>query len=169
MRKNLRVNLQFNILFILFSLIAGTPLVSAEEYIFEHSDCTARIAHPSHDRLADEIKELKDKVVSELQKRNFTVKELIDGKRLLTGELYFQWDLNFTKESVYHACVIDISLKQAKGQRPRKSDPSLYKKSVKRKVPRITFKGMERCDFAIKESFIHIPTCKKIGFYGEKK
>ncbi len=151
-----------------FSMISQTD---AQEFIFEHADCKIRMQEKvaTKDQNQSDLDTLQKQMKEELGRRNYQINPFIDNKRVLTGELYFNWSLNFTKESVYHSCVINVSLRQAKGQMPRKSDSKLYSKTVKRRVPRITFKGMERCKLAVKESFIHIPTCKKIGFYGEKK
>ncbi len=147
--------------------------IYAQEFILEHSDCKIRMkdqtAVDSEHKHKDEISDLQDLISKELGKRNFTINPFIENKRILTGELYFEWKRDFSRESIYHSCIISVAIKKAKGQTPLKSDPTLYSKVVKRRVPRITLRGMERCKLALKESFIHIPTCKKIGFYGEKK
>ena len=143
----------------------------AQEFIFEHSDCKVRMkkTYEVADLSSSEIETLEELVSKELEKRDFEINPFIDNKRILEGELYIDWDVDFSSETVYKSCIIGVSLNQAKGQTPRNDDPVLYKKTIKRRVPRITFEGMERCKLAIKESFIHIPTCRKIGFYGEKK
>ncbi len=143
----------------------------AQEFVVEHADCKIRMKDQSvvDSEEEEEINELQDLITEELEKRNFSINPFIENKRVLDGELYFEWERDFTQESIYHSCVIKIAVKQAKGQTPLESDPTLYTKTIRRRVPRITLRGMERCKLAMKECFIHIPTCKKVGFYGEKK
>ncbi len=159
-------------LFVSFLLISfiSTSLM-AQEFAFDHADCKVRMkkTHEIADLPQSDIDTLEELIVEELEKREFVINPFIDNKRLLEDEMYIDWEVDFTKESIYNTCVIGVSLKLSKGQTPREGDPILYSKVIRRRVPRITFDGMERCKLAIKESFIHIPTCKKIGFYGEKK
>jgi len=117
----------------------------------------------------EETNELQDLITKELEKRKFVIHPFIENKRVVAGELYFEWTRDHTNESIYHSCIIGIAVKKAKGQIPASDDPVLFHKTVRRRVPRITFRGMERCRLAVKECFISIPTCKKVGFYNEKK
>jgi len=141
-----------------------TPLAfSAGEFEFEHSDCTIRyVPLQSSEKLNSKAQNL-------LKEHDYKVKPLIDGKRLLVGEMYFTLEKELPKKKLYSACVITVKIKKAKGNQPRMSDKVHFAKTIKRTVPRITFKGSERCNFAIKEAFIHIPSCKVIGFAGEKR
>ena len=137
-----------------FFLLTGQ--VSADSFVFEHPDCKIRFLPSEHKEIAKIARQ-------ELKERKFKVLELINGKALIGGELYYSLDLTKDKK-LYKSCIITSSILMASDRLPRENDKVLYKKEIKRSLPRITFYGDERCRMAIKETFIHIPTCKKIGF-----
>ena len=151
-------------------LNAQGPLES--EYHFNHSDCNVRLKDYSTNQKEDldreEMKALGEIVKDKLEERNFTIKPFIDNKRILENEMYLTWERSF-QGGIYKRCEMTVQLRQAKGQYPRDNDPILYQKTIERRVPRITFRGMERCKLALQETFIHIPHCRAIGYYGEKK
>jgi len=94
---------------------------------------------------------------------------MIENKRLLQNDLYLHISLSKSENKLYKDCNITMAIKQSKGNTPLESDKDLFKKSVNRSVPRVTFNGNERCRRAIKDAFVHIPVCKSIGYAGEKK
>jgi len=151
------------------------PTLAQEEFTLESADCSIRLKSASSvnskvdENIQEEINELQELASEKLEKRKFVIHPFIQNKRVLAGELYFDWNRSFTQESIYNSCVISIAVKKAKGQIPLDSDPVLFQKAVRRRVPRITFRGMERCKLAMKECFISIPTCKKIGHNNEKQ
>lgn len=148
---------------IIWLYILAPLAYGAGGFELEHSDCNIRYVP------MNESEKLNSKAQSLLKEHNYKVRPLIDGKRLLVGEMYFTLDRKLPKKKIYSACIITVKIKKAEGNSPRESDKVLLEKTIKRTVPRITFKGSERCNFAIKEAFIHIPSCKVIGFAGEKR
>ena len=62
-------------------------------------------------------------------------------------------------EKIYKDCHYDFSLYLLKNDRSIRKKDLLYTKEVKRSLPRHTFKGKERCRFAINDVFVHLPTC----------
>ena len=146
-----------------FSLLFMNPTY-AQEFTFEHSDCVLR-----YQSYTGEREELRKQANGLLKERKYVTKQMLDNKRLLAGELYFSLDIERPKKKVYTSCVVKVSIKKAKGAIPSDRDQVIYAKSIDRRVPRITLAGKERCKLALKDAFVHIPTCRKIGFAGEKK
>ena len=154
------------IIFFLFQLIF--PTTYAQGFTFDHSDCVLR--YKTYEDSKDDYKEeLSKKALGLLKERKYDLKKMLDNKRLLAGELYFTLNIERPKEKLYTNCIVKVAIKKAKGAIPSDRDQTIYKKSVDRRVPRVTFDGNERCDFALRDAFIHIPTCNKIGYAGEKK
>lgn len=150
--------------FICLSLLFIQALY-AQEYTFEHSDCKIRTKAHSDKELQNLMEIAKDR----LEQKRFILQPLIENQRLLPNDLYFELKIDRPKEKLYTACVVSIAVKVAKRNTPQDSDKTLYKKSIKRTVPRITLSGSERCRMALQDAFIHIPICKSIGYSGEKK
>ena len=137
----------------IFILFFGHFSLMAQEFTFDHEDCRIRMKTPNTKRLK-QAKAL-------LKERKFNVLELLDNKRVFPGELYFALKIERPEKKLYTDCVVTLKIQKAKGNIPRLKDDTLFKKRLTRRVPRITFKGEERCRMALKDAFIHIPTCKK--------
>ncbi len=148
-------------LLLIFSSLFAQVLQSSDDFTIEHSDCLIRI-EKKNESLNQLFKE-------ELLKKNFVVKPFIEGKRVLSGELYGQFTVTKGPEKLYKKCSVEVSLKRADGNRPVSSDRLIFKKTNYRSLPRVTFSGSERCSKAMKEAFIHMPKCVSIGFAGERK
>ncbi len=138
---------------ILMAFFSMKMTIYAQEFTFQHSDCRIRMKAAQSPRLK-QAKEL-------LEKKDFKVLELIEGKRTFPDELYFKLQIDRPKEKLYSACIVTIKILKAKGNIPKESDMVIFKKSIKRTVPRITFKGEERCRMALDDAFIHIPYCRQ--------
>jgi hypothetical protein len=135
-------------------------------YVFDHANCQVRFPNQSGP--------LKQAVLPELEKllkvKNFKTKPLLDGKYVIPGELYVDFDVTSQEQALYNPCVVKVRINQAKGNKINLSaDKSLFVKEIKRQFPRITPKGKERCIRALRDVFTHIPYCKIIGYAGEKK
>lgn len=128
------------------------PLQAQKEFTFDHQDCRIRMKRPNTPRL-EQAKQL-------LEKKDFKVQELLDNKRVFPGDLYFSLLIEKPKDKLYTDCIVTIEILKAKGNIPNSNDSTLFKKSVTRRVPRITFKGEERCRMALDDAFIHIPYCR---------
>lgn len=135
------------------------------EFTFEHGDCKIRVKNYED----SELEKLSSMAKEKLKGKNFEIQDFIENSRLLAGDLYFDLEVVRPKDHIYTACIVNIVLAKAKGNTPRKSDEILYKKSIRRRVPRITFSGSERCRMALQDAFVHIPYCRPIGYAGEKK
>ena len=136
----------------------------AQEYIFEHNDCVLR--YRTYDNSEEELLKMS---IDLLKERKYKAKKMIDNKRLLAGELYFDLEVTRPRKNIFTACIVNVAIRKAKGSLPTSRDETIFRKSIRRRVPRITFDGGERCRLAVKDAFVHIPTCKNIGYAGEKK
>ncbi|MCF8060303.1 MAG: hypothetical protein K9K67_13460 [Bacteriovoracaceae bacterium] len=149
-------------LFALLTLLVVTT--SAQEFIFEHSDCVIRFKEYDN----GEEKLLK-KAISLLKERSYSPQQMIENKRVLPGELYFDLEVTRPRKNIFTACVVNVAIRKAKASLPTPRDETIFRKSIKRRVPRITLSGGERCNLGLKDAFVHIPHCKNIGYAGEKK
>lgn len=140
----------------ILTLFLLNSIVLASAFTFEHPTCKVRF-------VGGESKKLNELAKEKLKERNYESQELVNGKALIVNDLYYVMDVAKDKK-LYKTCIITSELKIASDRIPRKKDQVLYKKEIKRSLPRITFKGMERCKMAVKETFVHIPTCKKVGY-----
>lgn len=149
----------------LFSTFFSPESLLAQEYAFEHSDCKIRVKEYKN----EELKNLAELAKDKLEQKKFKLQNFIENQRLLPGDLYFDVRIDRPKERLYTACIVSIFIKVSKRNTPSKSDKILYKKSINRRVPRITLSGSERCRMALQDAFIHIPLCREIGYSGERK
>lgn len=138
----------------LFLCLANT--IFAQAFSFNHENCQIRIARRSY--YADSLKDI---YREELEKKNFKIQYLIDDRKAFKGDLYSNLTIKRSGEKLYQDCVVKVSIKEAKSRFIGPSDKTLYEKEVTRRYPRLTMKGNERCRFAIKDAFVHIPTCKE--------
>lgn len=148
-------------LFTLAFLICLFPLREsrAQYYSFDHRDCRLRTKSYDDDLRVDLIK----RAEKLLKTRKFDIQQMMDNKRVLPGELYFDLEVVKPREKLFTACVVVIQIRQSEGNFPLPSDKTLFRKSIKRSLPRHTLSGDERCRMALKDAFVHIPTCQKIN------
>ncbi len=147
----------------LFSLLS-TPSY-AQYYSFDHKDCTIRTKSYSEQVEGDKrlLHHIGLRAIELLVTRKFKTKPMFDNKRVLPGELYFELSLERPKEHIFTSCIVEITVRQAERGFPSAKDKILFQKMVKRKVPRITLGGKERCVLALENAFVHVPTCKEMN------
>lgn len=133
-------------------------IFSFESFSFSvsHPDCRMRIRNFTKDNQF-----LKSLFLDKLKERNYTVDYMVDNKRVISGELYIELIMTRIDNLIYDDCRVKLEMKQAKGNVTTATDKVLFKKETTRKLPRVTFKGDERCTRALKDAFVHIPRCKK--------
>jgi hypothetical protein len=129
------------------SLMAQEP-----KYSFKHLDCNIR-----YSKSDDFMNKLAHKKLSD---KAFVVKDYVDGDRMNVGDLYFHLEYLRDPSKLWKDCIVKVAIKKASGQKALPKDKSLYSRSVKRSLPRLTFDGNERCTRALKDAFIHIPYCQ---------
>jgi hypothetical protein len=94
--------------------------------------------------------------VKELEKRKY---KIMHTAKVNPGTLYLEMSRDHHGHGLYKDCSVELVLKQAKENYKSKRDETLHRKKVRRKYPRITRQGNERCTRALKDAFIHIPNC----------
>lgn len=152
----------FRRLLYIFILAISFINVDAQQFEFEHSSCHIYVLDNNH-------KEIQKLSADLLKEKRYIIKQMSDNKRILPGELYLEIISSKEKKRIFPACIIETKLKISKGSRVSTQDTVLYSKKVKRSVPRVTQKGIERCTRALRDTFVHIPYCKSIGYAGERK
>lgn len=124
-----------------------------EAFSFKHPDCQTRVPVKKHflQKLFLEI----------LKKRGYAPRPITPTDPLRKGEIYMSYQQTHPEGIIFKSCLVELSLKRAKIKDGSKEDETLYEHQVLRELPRVTFKGKERCRRALKDSFVHIPYCLK--------
>lgn len=147
-----------NLIFIyLITLFFVSSNVQAQnDFSFNHPDCKVKAFLPENaEFLEDTLEEM-------TKKRKMVLSMMKTKKDIYKGEMYFQVNFARIKQKIYDKCLVDVKLYLAKEDRYiSKRDTLLYERKSTRSLPRITLKGNERCTRALKDAFIHIPTCRK--------
>lgn len=117
------------------------------------------LKHPSCEiRLKRKNFKLKWYWETQLRKNNYKIKYISKDGRLSPGDLYLLTSVRKGSEG-FKSCKMGFDLKEAKRSRPRLGDKILYQNIIKRKFPRVTFEGEERCRRAINDLMVHLPYC----------
>ncbi len=124
----------------------------SQAFSFKHIDC--KIRFNKTDKL------LNEQAHQRLKDKGFKTMPFVDQNKMNVGDLYFELEVFKDPKKLWKDCIVTAAVKKAKSQRPNSKDKNLYKKSVKRALPRHTFDGNERCKRALKDTFIHIPYCQ---------
>lgn len=123
-------------------------------YSFHHPDCKVKVL------LQNSAMFLKDTINEMCSKRRFKMSLMKNEKDIYKGEMYLKVDYLRIDKKLYDHCEVNVKLLLAKEDRYTSSrDTLLYDHKNTRSLPRVTFKGNERCKRALKDAFIHIPTC----------
>ena len=138
--------------------------LNAQEYVFEHANCKIKIQ--KQEKIYQSVEKL---LKSLLTKKGYEVTYLVDNRKILPKDLYMTMTIDTPSGKLFKDCIVTIKMKVAKNRRISAADNVLFEREGKRHVPRITFKGLERCRRALKDDFIHIPYCKEIGYAGERR
>jgi len=128
---------------------------AAQYYTFKDPSCKAYI---------DSKKIKQYEIVSvfsdQLKEKKIFAESFPGNKKIVKGDLYFEL-LKESEGIIWKDCIITLALKRSEGNFPSAEDKVLYETKNKRQFPRITFGGKERCERALKDAFVHIPTCVK--------
>jgi hypothetical protein len=139
----------------LILLFLSTQIIHAEDFVIKHPTCSAKyVNNPSHNTSFQKL------IVQLIKDRQYKLTVSTKRAKILEGDLYFMVDLVRSKSMLYKDCSVKVSLKSAKARHMSSRDKILASKEIKRKFPRLTRKGDERCIKALKDAFVHIPSCK---------
>lgn len=144
---------------ILMSLVLGLnlacPQVQAQDpreaFSFKHPNCETRVPKKEHF--------LQELFLETLKERGYKPKLITPNEPLRPGDIYMSYRQTHPDGLIFKSCLVQLSLKRAKVKDGSKNDEVLYEHQVLRELPRVTFKGKERCRRALKDSFVHIPYC----------
>lgn len=136
---------------VLFFVISLNFYGSEDYFSFTHQNCFLRF---------DDQSDYKEQIKGLLKTRGFRLKKYLPKSRVHEKDMYFLSTIALSDKKLYKDCTAIVQIKVSKKQRPNKSDKVVAKGEVKRSLPRVTFKGKERCTRAIRDAFVHIPTCK---------
>ena len=158
MMKRFKYGLNYITLFLLFGLKSSYLNATSinPSFSFPHPYC--KVKH-----LPTQQGEFLYSTLNEMsKKRRLKLIRMKDKRDIYKGEMYFRFKIARIKKKLYDHCQVDLELVLASEDRYTSSrDQILYSKKSKRSLPRITLKGNERCHRALKDAFIHIPTCLK--------
>ncbi len=138
--------------FILIALMANTLSAQEAEFLFRHPTCEVKISS-QEDRLQALF-------ISKLKERGYQAVLLSNERPLLEGDLYASFKREHLDGKIFKECKIEISIKQALRNLGGPNDEEVFTHSTVRGLPRITFKGHERCSRALKDVFVHLPPCQ---------
>ncbi|OUR94196.1 hypothetical protein A9Q84_18000 [Halobacteriovorax marinus] len=145
------------VLIILISLLSVS--LNAKERIYykiNHDTCRVKIVDNFK---SSEDMNYKDLVVDLLKERNYQTSFLGPRRKIITGDFHLNFSWNRTGENVYKACDVEVTLKRSRINRTQSDDKVIFENSSKRALPRVTFKGKERCRRAINDVFNLLPHC----------
>jgi hypothetical protein len=139
---------------LIFSLI---PPTFSQEYVKKHFSCKVGLSK----KLEKKYENLFPTLEESLKERGYKSFK-IENNTSFVGprNLYLTLEKELLGRGIYPDCYIKMIIKEAKNMRPSSEDEFYFKRSTKRKFPRITLKGKYRCRKALKDLFIHIPYCR---------
>ncbi|MGB0452154.1 MAG: hypothetical protein ACPGJV_00455 [Bacteriovoracaceae bacterium] len=130
-------------------------LDGAFDFSITHPSCKLKVPQ------FNGIEILKNQLFKSLKSRGYIPSMMSNKRDIFKYDYYVQVELKKVPNKLYNKCKVTLRLKSAKNDRFLSSkDETLYKNTVTRQFPRITFEGNERCTRALRDTFIHIPKCK---------
>ncbi|MFZ8932522.1 MAG: hypothetical protein ACO20H_03490 [Bacteriovoracaceae bacterium] len=139
---------------IIFILTSFTCL--AQDFVTKHPNCRVGIYKEEKESFPKTAEQLEE----QLKAKGYTLFDMHKNKKLFPGELYAHFETEMLGEGWFPDCYVKLTILEAEKDEPRKSDPTFFKKSIKRKFPRIFWSGSYRCKLALKDIFIHVPYCR---------
>ena len=122
------------------------------EFLFKHPTCEVKITNQD-----DRLQAL---FISKLKERGYQAVLLSNERPLFEGDLYGSFKREHLDGKIFKECKVEITIKQALRNLGGVNDQDIFTHSTVRALPRITFKGHERCSRALKDVFVHLPPCQ---------
>jgi len=101
----------------------------------------------------------KEYVLDYLKERNYKTSFLKPNKKIIAGDFYLEFTWHRSGKKVYKDCDVDVVMKRSRVDRTHSDDKVVFENTSKRALPRLTFKGKERCKRAIADVFNLLPHC----------
>lgn len=149
-----------NIFIIVFLSLSTFDSLSTEKAKTDYHSINDPTCQLSLKKMDTDDKKYNKIFYSKLKERNYKLNE---SDKVIPGRLYLLSDKSRIGHGLYKDCSVQLVLKRAENNFKSKKDKIIDQRKVKRKYPRITRQGDERCRRALKEAFINIPTCKIPG------
>lgn len=140
--------------YLILSFLFVSSAFAQQEYVFKHLDCKVRFS-----KTDDFLNELAHEKLSD---KGYKTHDFVNTDKMNVGDLYFHLEYSRAGMKLWKDCIVNVAIKKAKNQKVFSKDKVLFKKSVKRSLPRHTFSGNERCKRALKDAFVHIPYCQRM-------
>jgi len=102
------------------------------------------------------------KLIEHLNKKNYTIKKDQQSSQIDQGLLTVSFKRSLENSGFYPPCNIEIILFK-NNKDDINSDKEIYKKSIRRSVPRVSRDGVSRCSIAIRDAMVEFPTCYKVN------
>jgi hypothetical protein len=126
---------------------------ATEEFVLNDVNCQVKI-NTVHDRLFDLFQEL-------LKQKGYEPIVLTAGQSINRGELTARFEKKHLDGKWYKDCQINLKLMRLTSHQSEHEAEMVVDHTTVRSLPRITFKGHERCSRGLRDAFIHLPPCKK--------
>lgn len=120
-----------------------------------HLNCRVRI-------LSEQVKthtQLMELILEQLKTYKYLPYIASKHSPIIPGNLYFDFKKNMLGTGVFPPCWVAVKILKSKEKTVSKGDEVLYENSFKRKHPRSTFSGDERCRRAIRDVMERFPVC----------
>jgi hypothetical protein len=137
------------LLFIIALLALNT--VKADEFLVRDRTCTVRY-HSNNDRLQPAF-------LKYLEQKNYRPKVITPESPAYDGELMAGFDKEHLSGKVFRDCKIELKLWRHGEKGSDGLSRMILNHRTVRQLPRITFKGHERCSRGLRDAFLHLPPC----------
>lgn len=138
-------------------ILSLAPPSFSQEYVKKHFSCKVGISKKLEKKFANLFPTLEEA----LKEKGYKAFKIETNSSFVgPRNLYLTLEKELLGRGIYPDCYIKMIIKEAKNMRPSSEDEFYFKRSTKRKFPRITLNGKYRCRKALKDLFIHIPYCR---------
>lgn len=153
----------------IITIFFSYPLFSKDMFVykyfsFDHPTCNIWLAKKTSPYWNHYGEDFRDLVIEKLKIKRFKIINFTNNKKrkMAKGDLHLMLRKTILPEGFYKKCLVKFQIKQAATKYSSQEDNVLYEKDSLRSLPRHTFRGEERCLYALKDSFGIIPYCNKV-------
>lgn len=137
----------------ILAILVLIPIANADDFVVTDRTCEVKI-EASDDRLQNQFIDL-------LKEKGYRPVLISPERPLYDGDLTASFDKEHLKDKIYRDCKISLVLKRQGQRSPEGIRETIVKHTTVRSLPRITFRGHERCIRGLRDAFVHLPPCKR--------
>lgn len=137
--------------FVLFSFLSLVAF--AQDFSIKDVNCQVKI-NPMNDRLFDDFQ-------SQLKEKGYEPVVMTEGQTINRGELTARFEKVHLDGKLYKDCQITLKVLRLTSHQSEFEADVIVDHTTTRTLPRITFKGHERCSRGLRDAFLHLPACIK--------